>query len=189
MLLLTFYLGWGRKVKFFKFLIGDFSLNDTIVVNKIIYVKKRRESYINGRYQNLVVLLFPIFFIVHFTNLYSLIVTGLSLISVAGALTIMTFNYYRVSEIEADIIFSTAKRFYLSTIFGIFLLFSIFVFKMVTPVNTDVIYSTYPFLITYLKIVISNLTIMLVLFFVIPSVRYLLEGLILILKENIKFNS
>jgi hypothetical protein len=189
--LLFFHLGREKKVKFFQFLIGDFTMEDTSGINKIIY-GKRPEFYVYTTYRNATyAVIIPVFALINSINLYALIVTGLSIISVGGALSIMTFNYFRVKEKnEESNIFSSAKRFYLSTILGIFLLFSVLIFKAVPPVNTnEIIFLIYPFLISIFKIVINAIGILLIAFFLTTAIRYLIEGFILSLKETIILDS
>ncbi|MCE7698219.1 MAG: hypothetical protein K8E24_005080 [Methanobacterium paludis] len=119
-----------------------------------------------------------------------LIVPGLSLISIGAALGVLTFNYAKIAERNNtnNLIFSSAKRFYLSTIFAIFLLVLILIECNLFPVmKHPIIFTPYDFIVTYLEFCLSNSILLLSFYLSATTLNYLYEGFVLVLKETITF--
>lgn len=185
--LLSMHLGRKYKVKLFQFLLGDFTLQDTESVNRFLY--RRSERWVYDTYRNVsgVVVVLLIGLLANI-GLQSLIIPGISLISVGIALSIVTFNYSRVFDIRDvdNFILSSAKRFYLASIFAIGLLILIFGYKFIP--TTNFIFIPFPFMATYLEFLLKGYFIIWMGFFLTNTLRYLLEGFILSLKETIIFD-
>jgi hypothetical protein len=189
-ILLFWQLGRIYKVKVFQFLIGDFVLSDSLKVNKFIYDTdeiKIYRLYLNSSW--IAIFLFLLFF--NDVSLLTLIIPGLTLISIGTALSILTFNYSRATDcgIENNFIYSSAKRFFLSTIYAILMLLSIMIYKIIPVItNLNISFSPFPFAIASIQSILMGVILIFISFFFIKAFRYLFEGFVLSINETIIFD-
>lgn len=170
---------------------GNFRLKDDINFTEVIFDKS--SGRIVTLYRFIPAILGSI--IVTYINLRnpdSFLFTGLSIISVGIALSILTFNYYNslADGENKKLILSSAKRFYLATIIGIFVLILILFYKNVgTPgFTTSEMFPNLSLSIqNYFQLLIHTFSGLLYLYLLFTSIDYLFEGLFLSLKGTIEF--
>jgi len=121
---ITVSLIWANEKNghFFRVVKEDFSLKEDVdICNKVN--KKGFPDYLKkpNKYSIVSILLLAI--ILHIQT-HTLILTGLSIISTAAALSILSFNYFNAlkGDVNQIIILASAKRYFLTTLYGIFML-------------------------------------------------------------------
>ena len=120
------------------------------------------------------------------------LVISLSLISVGIAVSILTFGYAHAIRNPDDYptIFDSARRFYLATIFSIFFLVFVVILKFLTPFSPDMVYyDVFTYVVSYLKGVGVGLSIFAWMLLLPLSIRYFIEGFILVLKGIVDFEN
>ena len=180
---LLLILGLVYNVKIFKFIIGDFTLSDTTDINKFIYGNS--ELNVHRAYHAVRIGISIIFLIIlGYVSVKNLIITGLSIISIGVALSILTFSYY--SNVNEKILLSSAKRFYLATILAILSLISLITIKVTLfPTFTTPVISDYQLTLVCFMMAISAIGVILSAFLLTLTLRYLIEGLIISIKETL----
>lgn len=161
-----------------------------ILETEITQIQKKRIQK-NYLYPSVFLIMLFVIIIKYFKISTSfLIVPGLSSVSIGAALGILTFNYAKIVENNNtdNLIFSSAKRFYLSTVYAIFsLIFILVAYSMVPFVKNNIIFTPPVIIITYLKLCLFVGTLFLSFYLFTITLRYLYEGLVLVLKETIIF--
>jgi hypothetical protein len=182
-------LSWKKK-RVFQFLTGNFILKGDSTNDKI---------YIYGHFSSLVKLIsqyigfIPLVVILIYVNNLngeSLLIVGLTLISVGIALSILTFEYAHAIRKPNDypIIFDSARRFYLATIFTVFFLIFVVILKFVTPFSPDMVYyNLLSYIISYFRGILVGISIFASMLLLPLSIRFFIEGFILVLKGTVDF--
>jgi hypothetical protein len=110
-----------------------------------------------------------------------LIVTELSVISATAALSVVSFNYY--SALKGDdnqiIILASAKRYFLTTLYGIFMLMVLIGIKYLPQLPMVLTNVPIAFMGLYLNIFIFVMAIILFVLLISTTLRFLIEGLYL----------
>lgn len=185
-------LGAQYDNKICKIIMGSFHLKDSEELNSHIY----RNYSESENPQKMYILIASVVFVLLYAainffkiNISSLIIPGLSLVSIGAALGILTFNYAKNIETVGNIntiIFSSAKRFYLSTLFAIFSLFLILILaEFFHPIQGTAFLSPSSFLIASLESFIGNFSLLFFYYLFATALRYLYEAIFLVLKETI----
>jgi len=116
----------------------------------------------------------------------------LSLISVGIAVSILTFEYAHAIRDPDDYptVFDSARRFYLATIFTLFFLVFVVILKFLTPFSADIVYyNLLSYAICYVKGIGAGVSIFACMLLLPLSIRYFIEGFILVLKGTVDFEN
>lgn len=192
---LIYYLGWNKKVKIFQFLLGDFTLRNDVNIDKLIYTN----SWLDNEYKYYLIIStffsIPLVLFASKTTISSLILISLSLLSIGVAFTILSFNYTNVlsslgkkDSKEKDILFSSARRFFLGSIYSVFLLVILIFMRFLTPLTTVINQDPVQFIGISMNYTVNYVCNVVFIILVAMTLKQFIEGLILSLRVNIKFN-
>jgi hypothetical protein len=128
-------------------------------------------------------------FILHLP-VHTLIVTGLSVIFAAAALSVVSFNYYNALKGDDNqiIILASAKRYFLTTLYGIFMLMVLIGIKYLPQLPMVLTNVPIAFMAIYLNIFIFVMVIILFVLLISTTLRFLIEGLYLSFTGTIMFD-
>lgn len=190
-LLVLFYAMNWKKKRVFQFLTGNFILKGDSADDSI-YIYGRFTSWVKLISQYIGFLpLFVILIYVNDLNGESLLIISLSLISVGIALSILTFGYAHAIRVPQDYpsIFDGARRFYLATIFTVFFLVFVVLLKFLTPFSPNMVdYNLLSYIICYAKGIGVGVSIFGCMLALPLSIRFFIEGFILVLKGMVDFD-
>ena len=115
--------------------------------------------------------------------------TGLSVISAAAALSVVSFNYYNALDDDNQIIIlASAKRYFLTTLYGIFMLLVLIGIKYLPQLPMVLTNVPIAFIALYLNIFIFVMAIILFVMLISTTLLFLIEGLYLSLPGTIKLD-
>ena len=178
--IITFLILTSKKNgNLFRVVKGDFGLKDDIDVKSYSHDKKF-PKFLKEPNNYSIVGLFLIAFILHLP-VHTLIVTGLSVISAAAALSVVSFNYYNALKGDDNqiIILASAKRYFLTTLYGIFMLMVLIGIKYLPQLPIALTNVPIAFMALYLNIFIFVMAIILFVLLLSTTLRFLIEGLYL----------
>jgi hypothetical protein len=162
----------------FRVVKGDFDLKEDIDVNG--NHNKKFPNFLKEPNNYSIIGIFLIAFILHLP-VHTLIVTGLSVISAAAALSVVSFNYYNALKGDDNqiIILASAKRYFLTTLYGIFMLMVLIGIKYLPQLPMVLTNVPIAFMALYLNIFIFVMAIILFVLLISTTLRFLIEGLYL----------
>jgi len=189
--LVIVFLLWarGKNGNLFRVVKGDFCLKEDIDVDAKVNNKSFPDFLKEpNKYSLISVLLLAI--ILHIPT-PTLILTGLIIISAAAALFIVSFNYFNAlkGDDNQTIILASAKRYFLTTLYGIFMLMVLIGIKYLPQFPHVLTNVPIEFIALYLIIFIFVIAIVLFIFLISTTLRFLMEGLYLSLKGTIKLEN
>ncbi|MFY9638817.1 MAG: hypothetical protein WAK14_08470 [Methanobacterium sp.] len=178
----------GKNGNFFRVVKGDFGLKGDIDVHGAS--NKKFPDFLKepNNYSLIGILLLA--FILHIPA-HTLILTGLSVISAAAALSVVSFNYFNAlkGDVNQIIILASAKRYFLTTLYGIFMLIVLIWIKYLPQLPQVLTNVPIGFISLYLNIFIFAVAIILFVLLISTTLRFLIEGLYLSLKGTIKLDN
>ena len=177
----------GKNGNFFRVVKGDFGLKEDIEVHGNLYNKKF-PGFLKEPNNYSILGVFLLAFILHISA-HTLILTGLSVIS-AAALSVVSFNYYNALKGDDNhiIILASAKRYFLTTLYGIFMLMVLIGIKYLPQLPITLTNVPIAFMALYLNIFIFVMAIILFVLLISTTLRFLIEGLYLSLTGTIKLD-
>ena len=163
----------------FRVVKGDFGLKEDIDVKGNSHCKKF-PNFLKEPNNYSIISIFLLVFIIHLP-VHTLIVTGLSVISAAAALSVVSFNYYNALKGDDNqiIILASAKRYFLTTLYGIFMLMVLIGIKYLPKLPMVLTNVPIAFMALYLNIFIFVIAIILFVLLISTTLRFLIEGLYL----------
>ena len=189
--LVILFLLWarGENRNFFRVVKGDFGLRGDIDVYGNLCNKKFPDFLKEPNNYSILGILF-LAFILHIPA-HTLILTGLSIISAAAALSVVSFNYFNALKGDDNqiIILASAKRYFLTTLYGIFMLIVLIWIKYLPQLPKVLTSVPIGFIALYLNIFIFAIAIILFVLLISTTLRFLIEGLYLSLKGTIKLEN
>jgi hypothetical protein len=167
---------------------GDFGLKEDIDVNG--NHNKKFPNFLKEPNNYSIIGIFLLAFILHLP-IHTLIVTGLSVISAAAALSVVSFNYYNAIKGDDNqiIILASAKRYFLTTLYGIFMLMVLVGIKYLPQLPMVLTNVPIAFMALYLNIFIFVMAIILFVLLISTTLRFLIEGLYLSFTGTIKLEN
>lgn len=188
-LFVTFLL-WarGRNGNYFRVVKGDFGLKEDIDVYDTH--NKKFPDFLKEPNNYSLISILLLAFIMHIPA-HTLIITGLSVISAAAALSVVSFNYFSAlkGDVNQIIILASAKRYFLTTLYGIFMLIVLILIKYLPQLPQVLTSVPIGFISLYLNIFIFAIAIILFVLLISTTLRFLIEGLYLSLKGTIKLDN
>ncbi len=175
--------------RFFRFIKGDFCLKGDIGARRT--VKTRRfHDLLKEPYSYSVIGVLLLFIILQIQT-RTVILTGLSIISAAAALSILSFNYFNAlrGDSNQNIILASAKRYFLTTLYGVIMLMVLISIKYLPALPNVLTQVPVEFVALYFNIFIYALLIVVFIFLISTTLRFLTEGIYLSLKGTIKFDN
>lgn len=175
--------------RFFRFIKGDFCLKGDIGARR--NVKTRRfTDLLKEPYSYSMIGVILLFIILQIQTL-TVILTGLSIISAAAALSILSFNYFNAlrGDDNQAIILASAKRYFLTTLYGVIMLMVLIGIKYLPPIPSVLTREPVGFIVLYFNIFMYVLLIVVFIFLISTTQRFLTEGIYLSLKGTIKFDN
>ena len=162
----------------FRVVKGDFGLKEDIDVNG--NHTKKFPNFLKEPNNYSIVGIFLLVFILRLP-VHTLIVTGLSVISAAAALSVVSFNYYNAlkGDVNQIIILASAKRYFLTTLYGIFMLMVLIGIKYLPQLPMVLTNVPITFMALYLNIFVFVMAIILFVLLISTTLRFLIEGLYL----------
>lgn len=118
---------------------------------------------------------------------------GISLISLGAALGILSFNYYNAlpDSDDKEIIFSSAKRYFMATILAIISLLLIvtvgYVNSSMINIEQQIFLSPFNFISYYLIFAVYTVSLIFYTLFLMMTLRHFIEGIILSFKGTLDF--
>jgi hypothetical protein len=189
--LLIICLNWARERNrnFFRVVKGDFGLKGDIEVHGN-GCNKKFPDFLKEPNNYSIISILVLAFILHIPT-HTLILTGLSIISAAAALSILSFNYYNALKGDDNqiIILASAKRYFLTTLYGIFMLMVLIGIKYLPQLPVFLTNVPVKFLALYLNIFLFVIAMVLFVLLISTTLRFLIEGLYLSLKGTIKLDN
>jgi hypothetical protein len=178
-----------RNGNIFRVVKGDFGLKGDIDVNGNTHNKKF-PNFLKEPNNYSAIGIFLLAFILHLP-VHTLIVTGLSVISAAAALSVVSFNYYNALKGDDNqiIILASAKRYFLTTLYGIFMLMVLIGIKYLPQLPMALTNVPIAFMALYLNIFIFVMAIILFVLLISTTLRFLIEGLYLSFTGTIKLDN
>ncbi len=195
-LLIVFYLAIvflirarSENGRFFRFIKGDFCLKGDIGARRI--VKTRRFTDLLKEPYSYSVIGVILLFIILQIQTRTVILTGLSIISAAAALSILSFNYFNALKGDGNqnIILASAKRYFLTTLYGVIMLMVLIGIKYLPQLPNVLTQVPVEFIALYFNIFIHILLIIVFIFLISTTLRFLTEGIYFSLKGTIKFDN
>ena len=156
----------------------------------VIYIIKKFPGFLKEPNNYSILGVFLLAFILHISA-HTLILTGLSVISAAAAaLSVVSFNYYNALKGDDNqiIILASAKRYFLTTLYGIFMLMVLIGIKYLPQLPITLTNVPIAFMALYLNIFIFVMAIILFVLLISTTLRFLIEGLYLSLTGTIKLD-
>ena len=178
----------GKNGNLFRVDKGDFGLNGDIDCNGNSYNKKFPDHLKEPNNYSIIGILL-LAFILHIPT-HTLIVTGLSVISAAAALSLVSFNYYNALKGDDNqiIILASAKRYFLTILYGIFMLMVLIGIKYLPQLPMALTNVPIAFMALYLNIFLFVMAIILFVLLISTTLRFLIEGLYLSFSGTIKLD-
>jgi hypothetical protein len=176
-----------RNGNIFRVVKGDFGLKGDIDGNT---QNKKFPNFLKEPNNYSIIGIFLLAFILHLP-VHTLIVTGLSVISAAAALSVVSFNYYNALKGDDNqiIILASAKRYFLTTLYGIFMLMVLVGIKYLPQLPMALTNVPIAFMALYLNIFIFVMAIILFVLLISTTLRFLIEGLYLSFTGTIKLDN
>lgn len=177
-----------RNGNIFRVVKGDFGLKGDIDVNG--NHNKKFPNFLKEPNNYSIIGIFLLAFILHLP-VHTLIVTGLSVISAAAALSVVSFNYYNALKGDDNqiIILASAKRYFLTTLYGIFMLMVLIGIKYLPQLPMALTNVPIAFIALYLNIFVFVMAIILFVLLISTTLRFLIEGLYLSFTGTIKLDN
>jgi len=187
--ILIYYIGFEKKIKLIQFLLGDFTLKND---NKNQITTLFDKFWIDRTYLLIGTPVgFSLILFSQYVSPNSLIIGYLSLISISIALTILTFNYKKAlsdNPNEKELLLAGARRLFLGSIYAIFTIIPLFLLYIQNPLPRIITQEPLQFIGIFLRYATNSIVTVFFILIISITVIYLLDGLILSLKENIEFN-
>lgn len=192
--IIIYYLGWNKKIKTFQFLLGDFTFNNDVDIKKWIYTK----SWPQNEYKDYLIIStyisIPLVYLANNTPITTLVIIVLSLLSIGVAFTVLSFNYTNTlnsmdeaPEEKKNLMFLSARRFFVGAIYSFFLLIFLVFLRILTPLPTEITQEPIQFIRIFLTYILNSICGVFFAILFAMSFKNYLEGLILSLRVNIKF--